>query len=112
MFFSLDLYIKTTSQDLIDDIESVCPESNNIKVVSEYYQLEREIDQFDNFPVISGMIRFYSEGDRQILFDEIMGINEIFVNCEIGSYIKLHDCNLDKAENRSCINEVVFKVTE
>ncbi len=112
MISSLDIYIKTTDQCLISSIEDILPVSTDNRIVSEYYQLQQVDDQFDGFPVLAGMIRFNVDSERQDIFDEIMVVDGIFTDCEIGSYIKFHDCNLPNEDktDRQCFDEIVFEV--
>lgn len=113
MLFSFDIYIKTVNQLLISDIEMVLPVSTDGRINPDYYDLKQTVDQFDGLPVLAGMIHFYLDSDRQDIFNNIMSLDGIFTDCEVGSLIKFHDCNLpneDKTDRR-CINEIVFEVT-
>ena len=113
MIYSLDLYIKTTGQTLIDRIESSLPPITDEKIDSRYYDLKQIVDQFDGLPVLAGMIRFNLDNDRQDFFNDIMALDGIFTDCEIGSLIKFHDCNLPNEDktDRQCFDEIVFEVT-
>ena len=113
MIFSLDIWIKTTNQSMIDAIENILPVSTDDRVNPQYHELKQTIDQFDGLPVLAGMIRFNDDNDRQDVFNSMIDVDGIFTGCEIGSYIKFHDCNLpneDKA-GRQCFDEIVFEVT-
>jgi hypothetical protein len=57
------------------------------------------------------MIRFNAETERQLIFDQLMDVSGIFTSCNIGSYIKYHDCKLLMENDKACADEIVFEVT-
>ena len=112
ILFSIDIYIKTINQLLLDNVKEVIPFQFDSRIISDLYLVQQVVDQFDDLPILSGMIRFNSDTDRQVVFDEVMAVDGIFTGCEVGSYIKFHDCNLpnENKTDRQCFDEIVFEV--
>lgn len=96
MKYAIKLDLVCGVQKVFDDIINTLPESKDV------WEKEEPIRQVRGLGVGKGQqslyttIRFDAEQERDDLFDSIMAVPNITVDCEKGSKITGHPCSHDK----------------
>lgn len=102
MKYSLDIYLITNNQAIIDAVKSDLPARLDVTVWPNEYELVDSVNM-DGNKFIAAMIRFNDITNRQAIKTKIQDrltptiLSQIFS----GSYIKLHTCDHDTETGRT-----------
>lgn len=110
MKYSLDIYIVTNNQLILDTIKTNIPSKLDTIIWANEYTAELGIDLRGN-KYVNATIRFNDMPNRKIIRDKIQDRLTPTVLSQIlkGSYIRLHTCNHDdRNKTTGCIETEIW----
>ena len=110
MKYSLDINIIPGNQGTLDLIRVALPLQSDVGIWPDEYSLNQGLTMESGIPVLSGCIRFDEGVDRDAALQSVIGVAEIFLQCEVGSYIRLHTCFHDVIPAKACVEETIYEV--
>ena len=107
----LDIYIITDDQSTLDRVIAEIPAITDSRIWNGEY-IEPRIVATDGKTALSAAIHFKDEAGREEVFAAIQNIQEVFVECQADSIIRLVESyNHDNPEDeRSCEITFIFEV--
>ncbi len=109
MFYSLDLFLKAETKEILDQAISNLPPSTDSAVWEVQYDLASAFfSEIENSWVALAMVRFYQEPDRDSYFDLVSNLQGVLDTCLPGSYLRKHLCF--NKEEMPCEVEIIYEV--
>jgi len=112
MKHSLDLYIVSNNQSVIDQLIAAAPAQEDETVWANGYKGITQSEDENGDHVLSGIVRFNEELSRDQAQVAIMGLAGMFALCEPRSYIRLHTCYHDETPPKPCAVTTLYEVVE
>lgn len=100
--YSLDFRLITTNQTLINDAVALMPNSGDVKVLPELYEIGATQINEDGFYERHVMIRYKTEADRDARYTQLTTA-AVTTGFKKGSYLQKHTCYHDEKSPKPCV---------
>lgn len=110
MKYSLDIRAVHQDRAVLDSLAAFLPASDDANVWGAQYDNSGVIQEDSGLYSLRCMIRFDSSVNAANLKSSALSVGGVLATLEVGSYIRLHDCDHDNLSG-GCVSTEIWEVT-